>query len=79
VKRGSWCPKCAGIRRRSKWIALRAIAPDVIDKAATTRKSQLVHLIDDAGIDRPSRLLEEGSLDSLRHASRKSESAHKSQ
>ncbi len=79
VKRGSWCPKCAGIRRRSKWIALRAIAPDVIDKVAAARKSQSVHLNNDAGINSPLQLLDERSLDSLRHASRKSESAHKSQ
>jgi hypothetical protein len=40
VKRGSWCPKCAGIRRRNKWIALRAIAPDVINSAGINGPSR---------------------------------------
>jgi len=82
VKRGSWCPKCARIRRRSKWIVLPAIEPYIIGKVASSGKSQPIHLINGAGIDRPTRLREENPLKSLRHVarmSRKSESTHKSQ
>lgn len=48
VKRGSWCPKCAGIRRRSKWMTPRAIEQFVAGKVVAPRKSQPRHPIVDA-------------------------------
>jgi hypothetical protein len=61
---------------------LPAIEPYIIGKVASSGKSQPIHLINGAGIDRPTRLREENPLKSLRHVarmSRKSESTHKSQ
>jgi hypothetical protein len=80
VKRGSWCPKCADIRRRSKWIAPGAIEPIVVGKVEAPGQSQPERLFLDTGIDRL-HLLKDDSLKSLRHVARiarKSESAHKS-
>src|ERR1019366_7911352 len=80
VKRGSWCPKCAGIRRRSKWITRRAIEPFAVEKVGMPGRSQSERLILDAGIA-PLHLLKDDSLKSFRHVARiprKSESAHKS-
>ena len=82
VKRGSWCPKCARIRRRSKWVAPAAIEPFVFEKIAAIGKLPPGHLAVDAGSDESSRHMKDGSLKSVRHVariSRKSESVHKSQ
>lgn len=81
VKRGSWCPKCAGIRRRSKWIVPKAIEQFVAFKDGVPGKSGPRHPIVDAGFDKALRLMKESSLKSLRFVTRmprKSESVHKS-
>jgi hypothetical protein len=81
VKRGSWCPKCAGIRRRSQWIAPRAIKPFEFEKVAAIGHLQPGDHVADAGIDQQLRQ-QATSLKSLRQVARmtrKSESAHKSQ
>ena len=65
VKRGSWCPKCASIRKRSKWTLPRVIEPLLVERAPAIIESQPNRLVVDAGIDRPSRLLKDSSLESL--------------
>jgi hypothetical protein len=37
IKRGSWCPTCAHIGRRSEWMVQRAISPNEVYKATTLR------------------------------------------
>jgi hypothetical protein len=81
VKRGSWCPKCAGIQRRSTWIAPRPMGQSVADEVGEPRKSQPDRLAVHAGIDEVLILMKESSPKSLRHVarmSRKLESVHKS-
>jgi hypothetical protein len=81
VKRGSWCPKCAGSGRRNKWIAPRTIEHSVFRKVGVHAKSRLTPIDVDVRTDRSLQELKESSLKSLRHVariSRKSESVHKS-
>jgi hypothetical protein len=82
VKRGSWCPKCAGIQRRNKWIAQRTMEQSVAEKTGVRGKSLPSQRNADARTDNSLQLLKESSLRTLRHVarmSRKSEPAHKSQ
>lgn len=82
VKRGSWCPKCAGIQRRSKWIDRRAMEQLVVDGAGVAEKSRSDNLGVHVSVDEALRQMKESSVKSLRHVariSRKSEPVHKSQ
>lgn len=82
VKRGSWCPKCAGIRRRNRWIVPREVESFAVENISVLGKSRPGHRVIDTEIDRPLRQLQESSLKSLQHVARmarKSESAQKSQ
>jgi hypothetical protein len=81
VKRGSWCPKCAGIRRKSKWTVPKAIEQFEVFKVGVPGKSLPRQPIVDASTDKALKLMKESSLKSLRFVTRmprKSESAHKS-
>ena len=42
IKRGSWCPACANIRRRSKWMPQRAVRQREFYKAAMPAKARRI-------------------------------------
>jgi hypothetical protein len=46
IKRGSWCPTCANIRRRSEWMPQRATKQSEAHKAAMPVKARRVRIRD---------------------------------
>ena len=46
IKRGSWCPTCANIRRRSKWTSQRAADQSEVYKGATLVKARRIRIRD---------------------------------
>jgi len=46
IKRGSWCPRCATIRRRSEWIAQCAGDRSEVQKAVTPSKARRIRIRD---------------------------------
>ncbi len=46
MKRGSWCPACANIRRRSEWMLQRAANQSEVYKAATPVKPRRIRIRD---------------------------------
>jgi len=46
IKRGSWCPTCANIRRRSKWVPQQAAKQREVYKAAMPAKARRIRIRD---------------------------------
>ena len=46
IKRGSWCPTCANIRRRSKWTPQRAVRQSEVYKTAMPAKTRRIQIRD---------------------------------